>query len=54
VLERAAERCHERTELRDAAAVFVASHEVMIAARPGGRCDPATGRAMSNIGHGEQ
>ena len=33
VLERAAERCHERTELRDAAAVFVACHEVMLVAR---------------------
>jgi hypothetical protein len=28
VLERAAERCHERTELGDAAAVFIACHEV--------------------------
>ena len=27
VLERAAERCHERTELRDAPAVFVACHQ---------------------------
>ncbi len=36
VLERAAERCHERTEPRDAAAVFVACHEVMVASRPGG------------------
>ena len=30
VLERAAERGHERTELRDAAAVFVACHAVIV------------------------
>jgi hypothetical protein len=35
VLERAWERCHERTELRDAAAVFVACHEVIVPPRPG-------------------
>lgn len=34
VLERAAERCHERTELRDAAPVFVACHEVIVPPRP--------------------
>ena len=36
VLERAAERSHERTELRDAAAVFAACHEVIVPSRPGG------------------
>lgn len=32
VLERAAERCDERTELRDATAVFVACHEAIVSA----------------------
>src|SRR5688500_4136339 len=35
VLERTAERFHERTELRDAATVFVACHEVIVPSRPG-------------------
>lgn len=35
VLQRPAERGHERTELRDATPVFVACHEVIVSSRPG-------------------
>lgn len=52
VLERAAECRHERTEIHNAAAVFVACHEGIVPARPGEMCKSSDGRAMSNIEHG--
>src|ERR1041385_64556 len=44
VLERAPQRCHERTELRDSAAVFVACHEMIVPAHPGPTGESATVR----------
>ena len=54
VLERAAEGSDEGPELGDAAAVLVACHEAMVTAIVDARRESASGRAMSNIGHGER
>ncbi|HTD83782.1 MAG TPA: hypothetical protein VK648_08340 [Gemmatimonadaceae bacterium] len=40
--------------LRDATPVFVACHEVIVPSWPGATGESATGRAMSNTGHGSR